>query len=368
MARKKTINETFVGDDGGSFIAGGDDSQFTPKNNLGVNRPADMAPMGDLAPQALDTKAAFMSGIVNVLTGMSKEDLEKIYMSVTSRVEGMTDTGAPPQATAQANMASLAPMSKMESVWSDDLDTLFAEQFEDANVKSKIKTIFEAAVNAQTQLYWTMLDEKYIERAEKAAELVEQEFEARLKEKEEELTEQVDAYLTHMAEEWLQENRVNAEASIKVELAESFLNDMLGLVQKYNLTLESEKVNVVEEALKEVEELKEQLNTVVNENIELKKKSLSEERNALIESASDGLTKSQAIRLKQLAENVSVTSIDEFKEKLGFIKESLIEKKSVKSSIEQTLFEDVSTLEQEGNPLPDNMRLYVDAIARSAKR
>ena len=53
----------------------------------------------------------------------------------------------------------------------------------------------------------------------------------------EDMTTKVDDYINYLSEQWMEENQVAIESSLKVEVAESFMNGLRGLMEAHNVVI-----------------------------------------------------------------------------------------------------------------------------------
>jgi hypothetical protein len=203
-------------------------------------------------------------------------------------------------------------MEKMKSMGSeDDIDALFNGEELSEEFREKATTIFEAAVIARAI---PVIEELETEILAAAEDLIE--------ETKKELEEQVDAYLGYMVEEWVKENSVAIESGLKAEIVESFIGKLKNVFEEHYIDLPEEKVDVVEAMAIEIDELNKKLNESLNANIDLAR-AITEARKAEITvSVCEGLTATQAEKVKTLAEGVEFTTEGDYTKKMGIIREN----------------------------------------------
>lgn len=238
----------------------------------------------------------------------------------------------------------------------EDVDAMFSGQDLSEEFKQKVTTIFEAAVIARAVAVVEELEEQILDMAAQSVEQVK-----------EELEEQMSAYATYVAKEWLAENQLAVETGLKAEIMEEFIDGLRGLFVEHNINIPDEQVEVVEAMAEEMAELQEELNKALNVNVELVAAINEATKESIISSVCEGLTATQAEKVKALAEGVEFTTEGEYKEKVELIKESYFDNKvkqpSVQSSVavKEVLAEDSSDY-TETSPL---MEKYVSAISRT---
>ena len=193
-----------------------------------------------------------------------------------------------------------------------------------------------------------------------ASDIRKQEKAAAKSEMEEQVSQQIDKYLTYVAEQWAEENKLALENGIKVQLAESFLKKFDELYAQFNFKAVPERDMVVEMTQKVVE-AENRLNEEVEKNATLLEKMNKQKKDNLINEATKGLTATQVEKFKKLVENVTFENASSFEQKLQTIKETAFTKEVLKSD---------TTLDEEAAPqLPSNPRMdkYVDAISKNLK-
>jgi AcrR family transcriptional regulator len=187
--------------------------------------------------------------------------------------------------------------------------------FEGADLTDEFKTkataVFEAAVNER---YDSM-----VARLEEAYETAVEENTAKILD---ELSSRVNDYISYIAEEWLKENRLVAEAGIKTEIAENFLRGIRDVFAENYVQVPEEKIDLVSEMSEENEVLRNEINERAAEAIELRKEILALRCNDIFESHCEGLASTQVERLRTLAEGIEFDSEELFEQKLTALKES----------------------------------------------
>jgi hypothetical protein len=127
----------------------------------------------------------------------------------------------------------------------------------------------------------------------------------------------------------MEENKVAIESGIKVEMAESFMEGLKGLFYEHNVAIDDETIDIVAGLEEELEAVKAEANRAINENIELAEAVKVLEAGRVFSEISEGLTTSQAERLRVLSEKLDVSDIDAYASDLATLKESFFKTKSV---------------------------------------
>lgn len=261
---------------------------------------------------------------------------------------------------AEAKAEKVAKMKEKMKATSckEDIDAILSGQSFSEEFRTQVTTIFEAAVIARAVMVVEELEADIIAAAEESVEEIAAEME-----------EQVDAYLTTMVNEWKAENAVAIESGLKAEIVEEFLTGLKTLFVEHYIDLPSEKVDVVESLTAEIAELTEKLNNSLNSNVELGKKINEAKKSEILVKVCEGLTATQAAKVKTLAEGVEFVTEDDYKKKLTVVRESYFNK--VKQDNQTTTIpnqiavneSEAPAQSEENSPL---MEAYVNAISRTA--
>lgn len=311
------------------------------------------------------SKIEFMTKTLGIMNGMKKEDLSKFYHDVIAQI-GKEASKLPSGASADSNAASIDmktgkgpktrdPMPKLNV--KEDVEEMFTGEDLSEEFKDKATTLFEAAVNARTIVEIERLEEEYNTRLEEEVTSIVKEIEGNL-----------DNYLDYVVENWMKENEVAIESSLRNEIMEEFIGGLKNLFAEHYIEMPEEKINVVEELAQKVERLEAALDEAINENTELKEAVLESARHEAVADVSEGLTMSQSEKFLSLAEGVDFDGdLDVYKKKLSVVKETYFPAtKPQASNIEEETFEgDVTEKNVSYDP---QVNRYVQAISRTIKK
>lgn len=232
-------------------------------------------------------------------------------------------------------------------------DTNLTEEF-----KTKSATLFEAAVTARVSLERVKLEEAY-------AVALEEEVAAHM----EEIVEQLDAYLDYAAADWMVENEVAIESSLRNEIAEEFMEGIKKVFEENYLDIPESKTDVVDELASSVDELEMRLGETIAENAELKDILTGYARKDIVDELSEGMTVVEKAKLREISESIDEEDLEDFRGKLSILKESSF----VKTSGKQVLMtEQINEVDEENNKSVEKtysspqMKSYVEAIRRTA--
>lgn len=290
--------------------------------------------------------------------GMSDNDLNG-FMATMAQV-GKETSNLPGSANADANRASIS--AHPSAAVKEDLQKLFGEEHTPEFIE-KTTTIFESALEARLIIERQEMIEKFETDLTEAYE-----------ELSTELTDKVDQYLDYAVNTWKQENEIALEQGIKQDVTEQFIEGLKKLFAESYIDIPEERVDVVAELTEQVAELESKLNSAINESIAAKKSAFDADKASELAALSEGLTDTQKEKLKVLSEQVTAISIDEFKTKVGMIKESAFAAPTKKTAKTNMIAEEVSMdpndLNENDQPIitDEVMRAYMDTVTRTVKR
>jgi len=193
----------------------------------------------------------------------------------------------------------------------EDIEALFAGEDLSEEFMEKAKIIFEAAVVTKMQSEIARLEEAYAATLEEEVDTIK-----------EELSSNVDDYLNYVVEQWVSDNEVAIEAGLRTELTEDFISGLRQLFAENYIDIPEEKVSVIEELGSKVEELEDKLNEEIERNVELVNILSESRKSEIMHSMVEGLTSTQAEKLKQLAEGVDFVNEDSYVNKVQTLREN----------------------------------------------
>ena len=194
---------------------------------------------------------------------------------------------------------------------SEHVNALFEGEELSEEFKTKATTIFEAAVKQVVAEQLKAIQEAYAETLEEEVAQIE-----------EELAGKVDDYLNFVTEEWVKENEIALDSNLRLEFAEDFISGLKTLFNEHYVDIPEDKVNVVEELTQAVSALEDKLNESIESNVNLTKQLNESRKNETIANLCEGLTATQASKIKELAEGVTFTDVESFTAKVQTLKES----------------------------------------------
>lgn len=228
--------------------------------------------------------------------------------------------------------------------------------------KDKATIIFEAAV---------------LQKAKTIREEIEAEYKTRLAEEtsalKSALEEQVDNYLTYVAEGWMAENAVAIESTLRTEIAENFIQSLKNVFVEHYVEVPESKIDVVAEMETSIAGLQEEANRFerISEQLAEKVEELSREK--VIAEVTSGLADTQIEKIKSLVEDVEYLDENTFAKKVNTIKEFYIAKYDNLLTEDEEIDNSYHSTETviEGDDIQENispeMQKYLGAISRLAK-
>ena len=212
----------------------------------------------------------------------------------------------------------------------EDIDALFADDSTiSEEFKSKAATIFEARVYDRITQIEEETEARYAGMLEEAIDSIKAD-----------LTEKVDDYLNYVVEQWMSDNEIAIESGLRAELTEDFIGGLRNLFAEHYIDVPSEKVDLVSELAEKVEELEGKLNEEIERGISYAKALVESRKTEVTHQVCEGLTDTQAEKIKSLAEGVEFSTEEEYKNKLETIRENYFPS-GVKKAAEQDLHEQV---------------------------
>jgi ribosomal protein S13 len=299
-------------------------------------------------------------------TSGKPDDTESIGKKVAAKMKGATAPGTKPSAASGDKQDSLKKSPTFEETETDgetieeeteetvgyefdeDLNALVSGSDLTEEFRDKAKLIFEAAVTAKINEEVALMNEAY-----------EQAFEEAVTEFKTEMSEQIDSYLTFVAEKWVVENALAIDNGIKTEIAENLMHGIRNLFNENYLEVPEEQFEIVNEMTEQLDAMEEKLNEQIDLNVEMHKKLGGYIKNGIVSEVSVGLAETQKDKLMGLSEGVEFVNESDFREKIETLKESYF------SRAASPAVEDDIPVEQ---PVAgDAMSSYMQAISRWSK-
>jgi len=358
MANKEVINE--LEDDIVDQVDASEADEDLDEETLAASTLKPGAKSVDAGPQS---KLSALSAIMSAAGGMSKEDLNGFAATMSqygpNKTYGVGDNSAKNSSTIDTKLGSgpktKDPMPKLNV--KEDIDAMFAGQDLSEEFKESVETLFEAAVSARLTLETARLEEEYDNKLNEEISIFQ-----------EEVTNKLDSYLDYVTENWMKENEVAIESTLRNEIMEGFMGGLKNLFAEHFINVPEEKVDVIEALAEKVGVLEHKLDEVITENTELRSVLAEESAKNIFEELSSDLALTQQEKFAALAEGIEFDgNVETYEKKLKIIKENYFknEKASRSSNITEETFE--GELSEATNVDPVVNR-YVQAIAKTIKK
>ena len=311
------------------------------------------------------TKAAMIKALFDKVNGLKKEEVSAKWKDLMDVAEaedlgGPTPTDSHPEKDEVGKKKKKIKISMPEINVKEDIEALVEGEELSEEFKAKASTIFEAAVH-----------QKVMEIATVKIDELEKEYQTNLQEEivsfRDELTEKVDGYLNYVVEEWMKENEIALDSSLKSELTEEFIGGLKNLFTEHYIEVPDEKVDIVESLYDKVEELEEKLNSQIDDNVQVTNELNEYRKDKILEEVCEDLADTQSEKMKSLVEGVSYEDdADDFENKIKTIKESYFPNQIKQDeNVEQESDVSVDGEEVSDPKLNNIMEAYSKAIARN---
>ena len=311
------------------------------------------------------TKSAMIKALFDKVNGLKKEEVSAKWKDLMGVAEaedlgGPTPDDSDPEKDEVGKKKKKIKISMPEINVKEDIDALVEGEELSEEFKTKASTIFEAAVH-----------QKVMEIATGKIDELEKEYQANLQEEivsfRDELTEKVDGYLNYVVEEWMKENEIALDSSLKSELTEEFMTGLKNLFTEHYIEVPDEKVDIVESLYDKVEELEEKLNSQIDDNVQVTSELNEYRKDKILEEVCEDLADTQSEKMKSLVEGVSYEDDkDDFENKVKTIKESYFPNQTKQDENVEQESDGSSDGEEVSDPKLNNiMEAYSKAIARN---
>ena len=241
----------------------------------------------------------------------------------------------------------------MEDVFAEDLNALVKDEDTlSEGFKEKASTIFEAALASKVNAETVKLEERYASDLAGEVEAIK-----------EDLVDKVDGYLTYVVENWMTDNEVAIEHSLKSEITESFIQSLGQLFSEHHINVPDDAGDILDSLSEEAKDAKSQLNDATAHAMDLAEQVKAFERKEIVSEACKGLAATEVAKLTDLVEAIDADSNEDFAKKVATIKESYLSKDT---QVEAPAQVDAITEDtQEPQVVNAQMQQYLSALSRT---
>ena len=177
--------------------------------------------------------------------------------------------------------------------------------------KTKAATIFEASVKSKiAKIRKQIREENKKEQDERIASM------------QEEMTDNMDKYLSYATKEWMEENKLSVETGVRNEVTESFIKGLKKLFEEHYIDVPEEKEDVFESLVVEVAELEEKLDAQTEKHMDTVKELNKYKATHIFKTVSEGMVDTDIEKFAELTEDVDYDTDEQSAEKLNVIKNS----------------------------------------------
>lgn len=300
-------------------------------------------------PTTVEKLATFTS----LLAQLKGEDLSHFLNDALAQIG--KEAALTPSATApgQTGLGQM-PRATLGAV-KEDITAMFAGEDLTEEFKEGASTLFEAALTARMNLETMRLEEEYSQVLSEEVEEIK-----------EEMTTKIDQYLDYVVEQWIEENKLAIETSLRAEIAENFMEGLRGLFAESYINVPDEKIDILGELHAQIEELESKLDESINRQFELESVIDEATQEAVFDEVCEGLAATQVEKLRTLAEGIDFNDTETYAKKLNIIKNKYFTegKKTVSTGV---ITEEAEEVNEQVAPVPAHMAHYAAAISRTSK-
>jgi hypothetical protein len=306
-----------------------------------------------LKPGAGASTVEKLATFTSLLAQLKGEDLSHFLNDALAQIgkeAALTPSATAPGKTGMGQM----PRATLGAV-KEDIAAMFSGEDLTEEFKESASTLFEAALTARMNLETVRLEEEFAEALSEQVEEVK-----------EEITTKIDQYLDYVVEQWIEDNKLAIETSLRTEIAENFMEGLHNLFAESYINVPDEKIDVLGELQAQMEELQDKLDESINKQIELQTVIDEATQEATFDEVSEGLAATQVEKLRTLAEGIDFNDAESYAKKLNIIKDKYFTegKKVVSTGV---IAEEAEELTEQAAPVPAHMAHYAAAISRTLK-
>lgn len=209
---------------------------------------------------------------------------------------------------------------ELKEVREDLMESLGSMEL-DESAQDNVALVFESAVRSQVgKMRAVMANEYRVKLSEAQDRFVSK------------LEDHIDPILEGAIDKWFKDNEVVLESNIRLNLAENFIDSLVGVFNAHYVEIPEDRVDVVESLNKKVKELNQKLSESAEQIQSMKDEALLHEKAQIVSKLSEGLTDVQSEKFNTLIEDVEFNDAQQFIKRLTTIKESFISNKSKSKS------------------------------------
>ncbi len=289
----------------------------------------------------LEIMNAVVTGLNQLPAGVFYDNAAKVVANIDSLRGSFPDTAAALKATISVK---------------EEVEAMFAESDLSEEGKVKAANLFEAAVNAKVQMEVARLEDENDTRFDEEMEKVVTE-----------VVESLDAFLADAVDRFMSENEVAIESTVQADQVTGLVAGLKALFTQFNIDLPAETIDAIDAVKEKNTALESRLSEALVAIKQLKEEHSETDRDALIASASEGMTVLQKDKFVKLAETLEYTDPETFAEKLVVVRENFFGEgtdKTAKSLDESTLVGVADDEDEKPETLNENVNPTISALAK----
>jgi len=298
-----------------------------------------------------ESKAQVLATFTSLLAQLGKEDLTNLF---NDSIKKYTPDNVPNATAPGKTGLGQMPMDKALGAVKEDVAEMFEGEDLTEEFKERATTIFEAVIESRLTVEKAHLEEAYEEALAEEVETIR-----------EDMTTKIDQYLDYVVEQWIEENRLAVETSIRANIAEDFMEGLRNLFAESYINVPDDKVDVLGELNAQIEDLQAELDESVNKQLALQSVIDEATKEASFDEVSEGLAATQVEKLRTLAEGIDFSDAETYAKKLNIIKDKYFTEKKIAST--NLINEEVEEGAEPARHLDEGMKQYMSAISRSLK-
>ena len=161
----------------------------------------------------------------------------------------------------------------------------------------------------------------------------------------------------------MKDNELAIEKGLKSEITEDFIGGLKKLFETHYIDMPDSKFDVVEDQAKQIVKLKEELNSKIENNVELNQKIGEFARDEIINDVSSDLAETEKEKLKGLAESIEYVDAADYRGKVETIKNSYFPAQKASDTESNEVADTNQTPE-----LNESMAAYTAAISKTKNK
>lgn len=319
-----------------------------------------------LSPSRETSKMEVIKDLIGIAAGLNGKDLFDFHAKVLGQVSREGDaisSGASaknkatiatkPSAAGKGGPDVTDPMPKLSV--KEDVAELFGSEELTEEFKEKAEILFEAALSARLIIETVRIEEEFGKL-----------YDESIEELQTEMAENVNKYITFVAEEFIKENEVAIEHSLKAELFEEFMVGLKTLFQENYIQIPEDKLDVITALSDRVQELETKLNEQIEKEIDLNGELAVHQAEEVFQEVSEGLALTSIEKLRALSEGLDFDGdVETFRRKLVVVRENYFPsgKKVNTNIITEEALNEPEAIKEYVDP---EMAFIHDAISRTA--